>query len=129
MEKIELIKYWIETSDQDYNTMIHLFESKDYHWSLFMGHLVMEKLLKALYIKNIDNNIPKIHDLLRLAEKANLELTNEQQDEFDIITTFNISARYPDYKQAFFKKCTYEFTNSKIEEIKGLRVWLLSLII
>ena len=94
-----------------------------------MGHLVMEKLLKALYIKNINNNIPKIHDLLRLAEKTKLELTNKQQDQLDIITTFNISARYPDYKQAFYKKCTYEYTNSNIEEIKELRVWLLSLIV
>jgi len=129
MDKIELIKYWTETSEQDYNTMMNLFKSKDYHWSLFMGHLVMEKLLKALYIKNINNNTPKIHDLLRLAQKTNLELTNKRQDQFDTITTFNISARYPDYKQAFYKKCTYEYTNFNIEEIKELKVWLLSLIV
>ena len=129
MDKIELIKYWTETSEQDYNTMMNLFKSKDYHWSLFMGHLVIEKLLKALHIKNINSNTPKIHDLLRLAQKTNLELTNKQQDQFDTITTYNISARYPDYKQAFYKKCTYEYTNFNIEEIKELRVWLLSLIV
>lgn len=129
MEKIALMKYWIETSEQDYNTMIHLFESKDYHWSLFIGHLVIEKLLKALYTKNKDNNIPKIHDLLRLAEKANLQLTEKQKDQLDVITTFNINARYPDYKQSFYKKCTYGYTKYNIEKIKELREWLLSMII
>lgn len=129
MDKTELIKYWVETSEQDYNTMMHLFTSKDYHWSLFMGHLVIEKLLKALYIKNKDMNIPKIHDLLRLAEKSDLQLTEDQQDQLDVITAFNINARYPDYKQSFYKKCTYEYTNSNIKKIKELREWLLSLII
>ena len=128
MDKYDLVKYWVETSEQDYNTMLHLYETKDYHWSLFMGHLVIEKLLKALYAKNIDNNIPRIHDLLRIAEKANIKTTDEQQDSLDIITTFNISARYPDYKQSFYKKCNYEFTTSNIERIKELRKWLLSLI-
>lgn len=128
MDKSELVKFWMETSEKDYNTMIHLYESKDYHWSLFMGHLVIEKLIKAVYVKTIDNNVPKIHDLLRLAEKAGIEITEEQEDIFDTITTFNISARYPDYKQSFYKKCTYEFTASNIEKIKGLRLWLLTLI-
>lgn len=28
----------------DYNTMLNLFKSKDYHWNLFVGHLVIEEL-------------------------------------------------------------------------------------
>jgi len=128
MDKLDLIKYWIDTSDQDYITMIHLYESKDFNWSLFIGHLVIEKLLKALYVQNIDSNVPKTHDLLRLAGTENLELTDEQQDTLDIITTFNISARYPDYKQSFNKKCTNKFTHSNIEKIKEMRLWLLGLL-
>lgn len=54
---------------------------------------------------------------------------DEQQDTLDIITTFNISARYPDYKQSFYKKCTYEFTRATTEKIKEMRLWLLELLI
>lgn len=53
-EKIDIEKiynHWITTSDKDYNTMIHLFEVKDYHWSLFIGHIVIERLLKAKIVK------------------------------------------------------------------------------
>ena len=128
MDKDELTSYWIETAEQDYNTMLHLYTCKDYHWSLFMGHLVIEKLLKGVYVKNKDSNIPRIHDLLRLAEKSEIELTEEQQDDLDILTTFNISARYPDYKKSFYVKCNYEYTTVNINKIKELRVWLLEII-
>ena len=51
MNNLELMKYWIDSSDRDYNSMIKNFETKQYTWSLFIGHLVIEKLFKALYAK------------------------------------------------------------------------------
>lgn len=128
LDKEELITYWIETAGQDYDTMMHLYESKDYHWSLFIGYLIIEKLLKAIYIKNVNNNVPRIHDLLRLADKALMIINGEQKDLLDIITTFNISARYPDYKRSFYNKCNYEFTTESINKIKELRIWLLAIL-
>jgi len=128
VENYDIIEYWVEVSNRDYTTMLHLFETKDYHWSLFMGHLVIEKLLKALHVKNVNGNPPKTHDLLRLAEKALLPLSDSQIDILDLITTFNISARYPDYKQSFYKKCTEEFTSENISKIKEVRKWLLSML-
>jgi len=56
-DKEKLIRYWIESSDNDFKTMKDLFETKNYNWSLFMGHLVIEKLLKAQYIF-IKNEFP-----------------------------------------------------------------------
>jgi HEPN domain-containing protein len=130
LTKEELILYWRETSEQDFKTMINLFKSKDYHWSLFIGHLVIEKLMKAIYVKNtpFDSNPPKTHDLLVISEKAGLTTTEMQKDLLDMFTTFNISTRYPDYKQNFYKKCTEEFTNNRINEIKELRLWLISIL-
>ena len=124
MNKEDLVKYWIDSSDKDFKTMQHLFEKKDYNWSLFIGHLVLEKLLKAYYMKNTDKQPPFIHDLLRLAEKSELKLNQEQKDVLDTITTFNINARYDDYKLQFYKMCTKEFTEKWINEIKGLREWI-----
>ena len=121
MNKADLIEYWIYSSNKDFVTMKHLFKKKDYHWSLFIGHLVIEKLLKAHHIKNIDNSPPYIHNLLRLAEKSGLNLTENQKDFLVTVTTFNISARYDDYKMDFYKTCTKKFTKEWIEEIKGFR--------
>lgn len=90
--------------------MLHLLEKGDYTWSLFMGHLVLEKLLKAWHVQHIHNTPPFIHDLVRLAEKGKLPLDEEQKDFLDTISTFNIRARYDDYKMKFYKKCSKDFT-------------------
>lgn len=124
MNKLDLIKYWEETSDKDYLTMQHLYDSGDYHWALFIGHIVIEKLLKACYVKFNDDKVPFTHDLLRLAKLAGLDVNNELAISLDLISNFNISARYPDYKQEFYKKCTREYTEVNIKKIEGVRVWL-----
>jgi len=53
------IAFWQEASEKDRHTILNLFKSKDYSWSLFLGHLVLEKLLKAHYVKH--NNAQAIH--------------------------------------------------------------------
>jgi HEPN domain-containing protein len=128
MEQGDIVNYWVETANSDFRTMLNLYESKDYHWSLFMGHLVLERLLKAIYVEKYAEHAPRTHDLLRLAQETGIPTTEEQKDALDLITTFNINARYPDYKRSFYKKCTKEFTAANIEKIKELRTWLLSMI-
>ena len=109
MTKDEIIKYWVDSSEVDFKAMESLFSSGHYVWSLFVGHLVLEKLLKAYYVKNVDNKFPQIHHLLKIAESANLELSEDQKNFLLEVTTFNLEARYPDYKNRFYKKATREF--------------------
>ncbi len=89
MKKEDQIKYWINASDIDYRAMGNLFSSKDYVWSLFLGHLVIEKLLKALAVKNNCEFPPKIHDLNKLTIYTEIQLDESRKNLFDIITSFN----------------------------------------
>ncbi len=127
-DKEKLIKYWLESSDDDFDTMVAIFDSKRFHWSLFVGHLMIEKLLKALYVKTNNDYPPLIHSLLRLAEKCNLDLSEEQRLFLVTVTAFNINARYDDYKMSFQQKCTSEFTAIWIEKLKKNRQWIKKLI-
>jgi HEPN domain-containing protein len=128
LNKDKLIKYWIDASDDDFETMVAMFNSKRLSWSLFTGHLMIEKLLKAYYVKVKSDYPPFIHNLLRLAEKAGLELTDDQKEQLVTITAFNINARYDDYKMSFKKQCTFEFTSEWIDKLKELRPWIKTLI-
>ena len=119
-----IINYWIESAEKDYKTMNDLYETKNYSWSLFMGHLVIEKLLKALFVKKIGEYPPLIHDLRRICEKSGVELDMTQQIVLDSISRFNINARYDDYKQSFYLLCTEIFTKEWIENIKNCRLWI-----
>lgn len=125
----KLIKYWMEGSDDDYDTMMAMYDSKRYNWALFIGHLMVEKLLKAYYIKVKFNHPPFIHNLLRIAEKADLVLTEDQRGQLITITAFNINSRYDDYKMSFKNMCTPEFTTEWINKLKELRLWIKVLIL
>jgi HEPN domain-containing protein len=124
MTREELIQFWLDSSDDNYKSMINMFNAGEYMWSLFIGHLAIEKLLKAYYIKTVETEVPRIHDLYKLAIKSNLDLSDEQKDSLQYITLFNIETRYEDYKKDFYKKCTKEFAEKNIEKIKELRTWL-----
>ncbi len=91
----------------------------------YFCHLVIEKLLKAYHVRYVDTNYPRIHNLVEIAVKANLSLSTEQKGLLVELTTFNLRARYPDYKNRFQKKATRPFAEKKIAETKEFRQWLL----
>lgn len=111
-------------SDNDYDTMMVLYNSKRYNWSLFLGHLVIEKLLKACYVKHNEQHPILTHNLLKLALNSGIEVNDELQLQLDTITAFNINARYDDIKLAFYKKCTPEYTEYWITQIQNIRLWI-----
>ena len=126
MANEKLITHWLESSNRDFETMEVLFKNKHYHWSLFVGHLVLEKLLKSLHAKlhNGEPPVPWTHNLTRLAELCSLEIDADTIAKFNLINSFNQEARYQDSKNDFYRLCTKEFTEEQISIIKEKRLWL-----
>ena len=124
----KVINAWIKSSDENHDEMLDFFKIKRNNWSLFIGHLCLEKLLKAYYIKVNHKHSLNLHNLIRIAELSGLEMNVEQRNDFAIITTFNISARYDDFKQNFYNKCTTEFTGKWVEKIQIHRSWIKELL-
>lgn len=79
-----------------------------------------------MYAKNNKENpiAPKVHNLILLSQKANLVVPNEIREKIQVINTFNISARYDDYKKSFEEKCTNEYTTKQVRNIDEVRNWL-----
>jgi len=124
----ESINYWLKSAESDLLVAKHLFEKRDYSYCLFFGHLVLEKALKALYVKRVDINPPFKHSLPLLAQKAGLELSEEEESFLEEVTDFNLEARYPDIKFSFKKRCTKKFTENYFNKIKKFFKWLKTLI-
>ena len=123
-DKQKLIDFWIAASDDDFDTMLVMFEGKRYNWALFIGHLSIEKLLKALFVKVNNDHPPLSHNLLRLAEMCRLTPNEDQIVFFVTVTAFNINARYDDYKMSFRERCTPGYTTIWIEKIRKEREWI-----
>jgi len=120
----EVIKYWLKASKEDFDTADILCKNKKYHHALFFCHLSIEKMLKAIIVKSTKTAPPLIHDLVRLAERAGLPLSELQKNELAEITTFNVEARYDDYKLSFRKKAKKQFSLKYLEKTKEILQWL-----
>jgi AbiV family abortive infection protein len=104
MEKTEIIQYWVKAAEQDLDTAKVLYKHKRYNWCLFLGHLALEKIIKAHFVNdNPDEPVPLIHNLTKLAEKTKLQLSDDQKVVLTEINQFNIKVRYPDYKFEFIR--------------------------
>ncbi|VEN74052.1 HEPN domain-containing protein [Candidatus Desulfarcum epimagneticum] len=123
--KQKQIDYWIKSAEHDLDVAETLFQNGKNDWCLFLAHLVLEKMFKAIYVQNIGKTAPRIHDLARMANMAKIELEEDTLEFLDAVNTFNISTRYPDEKLKFYKLCTAEFTKKNFNQIKEIYQCLL----
>ncbi|MBI5403842.1 MAG: HEPN domain-containing protein [Ignavibacteriae bacterium] len=120
----EQVDYWIDLAEQDLPVADSLFKNGHFMWCLYIGHLILEKALKARYVKDNELTPPKVHDRLKLAKSTKLKLTKENEEFLNRVTDFNIEARYTDYKSNFYKLCTKDFTETNFAKIKETYEWI-----
>lgn len=123
MSKEELVNFWITSALEDWKTAEALLDSGRYMHALFFCHLTLEKILKGK-ITSLGKEAPFVHDLLLLADRAEIVLSEEQAELLSEVNAFNISTRYDDYKNAFYKKATEEYADEYFKKVNELKSWL-----
>jgi len=117
----KLIEYWLESAENDVAVMDGLFKLGHFVWTLFLGHLILEKVLKAHIVRTSQEEAPKIHDLSKLAVRASLKLSKKENNLLSEINDFNLEARYPEIKYRAYKFATREITQKYLSEVKSLK--------
>ena len=129
MTKQERIKkqvsYWAETAQHDWITAQSLWKARRYDACLFFCHLVCEKILKALVVLKTQQDAPRVHDLLQLAELAAVVLDEEKRDVFAQMNHFNIAARYPADQIEFYKLATGRYSRRYYNFTKEFLAWVI----
>ena len=127
LTKQQHIDYWVNTASEDWVTVDILFTTKRYLHCLFWAHLVLEKIAKAHWVKNNEDNIPpKMHNLVWLLRASNVHLGEENMDFLENFNDFQLSGRYPDYLSGMYKLCTKSYTLQTLEKVKEIRQCLLN---
>jgi len=125
MGKDEMVRFWLLSSDADFQAMETLFQKGHHVWTLMAARELVEKLLKALCIKQEEEDVSGAVSLLDLAEKGMLELSEEQREVLLQIDSFDLRARSPDVQSKLYERATRRFTEYYFNRVTELRPWLI----
>jgi HEPN domain-containing protein len=117
---IEQINYWKLTAEDNLETAEILISNNKYIEGLFFCHLCIEKILKALVVKEIKDIPPKSHDLFLLIEKASIKISEDQSDFLEKLMIYQLEGRYPDF---YPKVPTIEKAKDYLIKTKFLFSW------
>jgi len=115
---------WVKQADYDMDTAEYMFEGGRHIYTVFMYHLSIEKALKGLYAKKLNEVPPKIHNLLYLVEKIKLNLPDDLYKTVAILNDLSVPTRYPDDLEKMVKNYYKEKTKELLENCKEVLEWL-----
>ena len=123
---IDKVAYWLDIAEYDFETAEAMYSTGRWLYVAFMCHQVIEKTLKAYWCATQTNVPPYTHSHMRLADGSGLyeQMDDDQRDFLDIITNYNIEARYPEDKESLSQTLTKQFCRQMIDETKKLQLWI-----
>jgi len=96
MDIVKQVDYWQLGSEEDIAAAEALVEKGYLRHGLFFAHLAVEKILKAHVVRKTAKTPPYIHNLIRLAEIAELALDSERLTSLRDLAAYQLAGRYPD---------------------------------
>ncbi len=92
--------------------------------ALFIGHLALEKCLKAIVVRDTGEHAPRTHNLPMLAGMLSAPVGDERLEKLAEFMEFHLESRYPDQHYEFYQRCTKRFCTAKLREIREMFQWL-----
>src|SRR5919198_6673131 len=74
---------------------LQMLHAGRYIYVIFMSHMALEKTLKALVTEETQQLPPRTHNLIDLAQRATVVLSQAQQDFLGRINNTSVVVRYP----------------------------------
>jgi HEPN domain-containing protein len=121
MDVQKQIDFWKGGADEDFAAAEALLEKGHLRHCLFFAHLAVEKMLKAHVTKQTEDIPPRIHNLIRLAEIAEMSLSPEQASLLRSFGAYQLEGRYPDSEQVLLE---LQAVRRKLVSAKEMLKWL-----
>jgi len=121
-------KEWLFFADNDLQTARSLLKSRRYIYTLFCCQQTIEKMLKALITERKDIVPPRLHNLVRLAQIAELVMSNQEIEFLDRLSDFYIKTRYPETIAKLQVIAKRERALATVKETERYYLWIKSLI-
>jgi HEPN domain-containing protein len=92
----ELIQHWKRSAKEEYDAAEILHRGKRFTQALFHCHLAVEKMLKAQYMLEHDEDPPYSHNLVVVARKLKRKWTEQEEQELGELSHYCEQSRYGD---------------------------------
>lgn len=117
-------KNWLQSSAYDLKTAESLCKNKRYIYVVFMCHLALEKMFKAIFSEMFKELPPYTHNLNKLIELCNLEVPEEHLFFINKINLQSVPTRYPEDFNKLSKEFNRRNTEGFLKNTKRLTKWL-----
>ncbi len=117
-------KEWFLQSEYDTNTAEAMLKSERYFYAVFMCHLSIEKCLKGIYTKILNELPPKTYNLIYLLEKIALYPPESIYQFIYSINAESVATRYPEDLKQVLKDYTKNKAFENITNTKKVLEWL-----
>jgi len=113
--------YWVKIAEYDLGTAKAMLDSGRYLYVGFMCHQSIEKILKAIYVVQMNEMPPRIHNLARLIKLTELqeEISLEHLELIQELNPLNIVSRYPDQELEILGDLNFDYSKSLLERTGG----------
>jgi len=106
------------------DTAEHMLKTNRYIYVVFMCHLSIEKMLKAVYIEVNDKTPPRTHNLLYLIKSAGIIFSETHFEFISKINNASVVTRYPEDFGALTESFPEDVASAYLENTKEIIEWL-----
>jgi len=124
----EATQAWIERAQYDYDTALAMLETGRWIYVLFCCQQSVEKSIKAFISARTGELPPRIHNLVRLADEAGLELTPELHRFLGELSAYYIQSRYPEDSLDLSGMVDHGLAEETVQQTAKVNQWLRSML-
>jgi HEPN domain-containing protein len=118
------VRNWVAASNYDIKTAEAMYKTGRYIYVVFMCHLAMEKMLKALLANRHTELLPpKIHNLINLAHRAEIAPPEDLKEFLQRIDNVSIATRYPEDLRALSREFNQQTVRRILTDTKRMIKW------
>lgn len=118
---------WVDQARYDLETARAMLDASRYLYVLFCCQQAVEKALKAKIVGLTGELPPRTHTLLRLAERAEIELNIEQARLYKELSAYYVQTRYPEEIRAMGSILNREIAEEYFRKTEETLQWLFSI--
>jgi len=123
----DVSRQWAEQAQYDMETAGAMFKAGRYLYVLFCCQQAVEKALKAVIVSKTGELPPRVYNLLRLAEVAEIESDSERIQFLGELSGYYIQSRYPEEIKAVGSAITQELAHDVLGKTEQTVIWVLSI--